>query len=65
MAALSMDIAPAMDHPKRIVLSDRDSKRLLKLLENPPKPTAALKAAAERRVTQKYRGRGRKNSKMA
>jgi uncharacterized protein (DUF1778 family) len=39
-----------MDHPERIVLSDRDSKRVLKLLENPPKPTAALKAAARRRA---------------
>ncbi|HEV3500183.1 MAG TPA: DUF1778 domain-containing protein [Bradyrhizobium sp.] len=55
MATLSVDIAPAMDHPKRIVLSDRDSKRVLKLLENPPKPTAALKAAARRRAAQKNR----------
>ena len=43
-----------MDRLKRIMLSDRDGKRVLKLLENPPKPTAALKAAARRRVTQKY-----------
>jgi|HubBroStandDraft_2_1064218.scaffolds.fasta_scaffold61700_2 uncharacterized protein (DUF1778 family) len=63
MATLSVDIAPAMDRIDRTVLSERDSKRVLKLLENPPKPTAALKAAAERRVTRKYRGRGRKNSK--
>jgi uncharacterized protein (DUF1778 family) len=55
MAALSVDIAPAMAHPKRIVLSDRDSKRVLKLLENPPTPTAALKAAAQRRAARKYR----------
>ena len=38
---------------ERIVLSARDSKRVLKLLENPPKPTAALKAAARRRVSRK------------
>jgi uncharacterized protein (DUF1778 family) len=65
VATLSVDIALAMNHPKRIVLSDRDSKRVLKLLENPPKPTAALKVAAERHITRKYRGRGRKNSRMA
>jgi len=33
----------------RITLSARDSARVLKLLENPPKPTAALRAAARRR----------------
>ena len=32
----------------RIVLSERDSKRVLQLLEKPPKPTAALIAAAKR-----------------
>jgi uncharacterized protein (DUF1778 family) len=32
----------------RIVLSERDSKRVLQLLEKPPKPTAALIAAARR-----------------
>ncbi|MGA3308838.1 MAG: DUF1778 domain-containing protein [Xanthobacteraceae bacterium] len=37
----------------RIVLSVRDSKRVLKLLENPPKPTPALMAAARRRATRK------------
>jgi len=42
-----------MDRPERIVLSDRDSKRVLKLLENPPKPTAALKAAARRYISRK------------
>jgi uncharacterized protein (DUF1778 family) len=35
---------------ERIVLSERDTARVLKLLENPPKPTAALLAAARRRV---------------
>jgi len=44
-----------MDRLKRIILSDRDSKRVLKLLENPPKPTAPLKAAARRRADRKYR----------
>jgi uncharacterized protein (DUF1778 family) len=33
---------------ERIVLSERDSKRVLELLEKPPKPTAALIAAARR-----------------
>jgi uncharacterized protein (DUF1778 family) len=42
-----------IDRAERIVLSARDSKRVLKLLENPPKPTAALKAAAQRRVSRK------------
>lgn len=53
MAPLSMDIAPAMDRIDHTVLSDRDRKRVLKLLENPPKPTAALKAAAQRRAARK------------
>ena len=34
---------------ERITLSARDSARVLDLLENPPKPTAALRAAARRR----------------
>ena len=38
-----------VDHAGRIVLSARDTPRILKLLEKPPKPTAALKAAARRR----------------
>jgi len=46
-----------MDHLERIVPSDRDSKRVLKLLENPPKPTAALKAVARRCAARKYRRR--------
>jgi uncharacterized protein (DUF1778 family) len=33
---------------QRIVLSERDSKRVLELLEKPPKPTEALIAAARR-----------------
>ena len=35
---------------ERIVLSERDTARVLKLLESPPKPTFALLAAARRRA---------------
>ena len=35
---------------ERIVLSERDSARVLRLLDNPPKPTKALLAAARRRA---------------
>ena len=38
-----------VDRAERIVLSERDSARVLELLENPPKPTRALRAAARRR----------------
>lgn len=38
-----------VDRAERIVLSERDSARVLRLLENPPKPTPALLAAARRR----------------
>lgn len=38
-----------IDRSERIVLSERDSVRTLELLENPPKPTAAMIAAATRR----------------
>jgi uncharacterized protein (DUF1778 family) len=34
---------------ERIALSARDTARVLRLLERPPKPTAALRAAAKRR----------------
>ena len=37
-----------IDRAERIVLSERDSERVLNLLERPPKPTAALLAAARR-----------------
>jgi uncharacterized protein (DUF1778 family) len=37
-----------MERSERIMLSERDSKRVLQLLEKPPKPTAALIAAARR-----------------
>ena len=38
-----------VDRAERIVLSARDSERILRLLENPPEPTPALLAAARRR----------------
>ena len=37
-----------VDRAERIRLSERDSARVLELLENPPKPTKALLAAARR-----------------
>ena len=42
-----------VDRAERIVLSKRDTVRVLELLENPPKPTSALMAAARRRATRK------------
>ena len=39
-----------VDRAERIVLSERDTARVLKLLEHPPKPTAALLGAARRRA---------------
>jgi len=39
-----------VDRAKRIVLGERDTARVLELLENPPKPTLALMAAARRRI---------------
>jgi len=39
-----------VDRAERLVLSQRDTVRVLELLEHPPKPTAALMAAARRRV---------------
>ena len=42
-----------IDRAERIVLSERDSERILKLLENPPKPTPALLAAARRRYARR------------
>lgn len=38
-----------VDSAERIVLSERDTARVLELLEKPPKVTAALRAAARRR----------------
>ena len=37
------------DHSERLVLSKRDTERVLDLLEKPPKPTRALRDAAARR----------------
>ena len=42
-----------VDRAERIVLSERDTVRVLDLLENPPKATPALRAAVRRRVAQK------------
>ncbi len=39
-----------VDRAERIVLSERDTARVLALLENPPEPTPALLAAARRRA---------------
>jgi uncharacterized protein (DUF1778 family) len=39
-----------VDRAERIVLSERDSARVLKLLDNPPRPTKVLVAAARRRA---------------
>jgi uncharacterized protein (DUF1778 family) len=39
-----------IDRAERIVLSERDTTRVLELLENPPKPTPALLAAVRRRA---------------
>ena len=38
-----------VERAERIVLSQRDSERVLALLETPPAPTPALKEAARRR----------------
>lgn len=38
---------------ERMTLTARDSARVLALLEHPPKPTAALRAAAKRRRTRR------------
>lgn len=40
----------AVEKAERISLSERDSLRVLELLENPPAPTPALLAAARRRL---------------
>ena len=42
-----------VDRAERIVLSRRDTARVLDLLENPPKPSRALVAAARRRATRR------------
>ena len=39
------------DPAERIALSERDSARVLELLENPPEPSPALVAAARRQAT--------------
>lgn len=43
----------AVDRAERIVLSRRDTTRVLDLLENPPKPSGALEAVAKRRAARR------------
>jgi uncharacterized protein (DUF1778 family) len=38
-----------IDRTRRFVLSERDTERVLRLLESPPKPPPALLAAVRRR----------------
>jgi len=40
----------SFDMTDRIVLSERDTAQVLKLLENPPQPSPALLDAARRRL---------------
>jgi uncharacterized protein (DUF1778 family) len=40
----------AVDRAERIVHSERDTKRVLALLDKPPKPTSALLAVARHRI---------------
>jgi uncharacterized protein (DUF1778 family) len=42
-----------VNRAERIVLSERDSLRVLELLENPPEPTPALAAAVRRHAVRK------------
>ena len=42
-----------VDRAERIILSERDTERVLDLLENPPRPTRALMEAARRRRSRK------------
>ncbi len=42
-----------VDRAERIVLSERDTARVLKLLESPPRPTPLLLASARRRRDRK------------
>jgi len=39
-----------VDQAERLLLSERDTERILALLESPPQPTPALLAAARRRL---------------
>jgi uncharacterized protein (DUF1778 family) len=43
----------AVERAECSALSERDSMRVLELLENPPEPTPALVAAARRRLAHK------------
>jgi uncharacterized protein (DUF1778 family) len=50
MRSALLEARKIVDRAERIVLSERDTARVLKLLGNPPKPTPALLAAARRRA---------------
>jgi uncharacterized protein (DUF1778 family) len=50
-----------LEPAERIVLSERDTERVLKLLENPPKPTPALLAAARRRRARAIKAGGKRS----
>ena len=43
-----------LERHERIVLSDRGGFRVLALIENPPKPSPALLAAARRHVARQH-----------
>ena len=48
MRIVLLEAREIVDRAERIVLSERDTARVLRLLESPPKPTPALRAAARR-----------------
>jgi uncharacterized protein (DUF1778 family) len=54
MATSNRDDRTQLDRAERIVLSKRDTMRVLKRLKNPPRPTPALLAAVRRRELATY-----------
>ena len=53
MRAVLPTAQEVVDKAERVVLSERDTVRVLELLDSSPKPTAALRAAARRRPGRK------------
>lgn len=53
MRAVLPTARDVVDKAERVVLSERDTERVLALLESPPELTAALRAAARRRAGRK------------
>ena len=51
MSTTAPTVRDKFERSARIRLSERDSARVLELLENPSRPTLALLAAARRRAT--------------